>query len=733
MNKKRQIKNRSGVALFVVLFVMVFLGILMVQFFANSQHAQRTAHKFYSSEIARQLAAAGQEEAFTILHQKTDNPESKEITGLDPFFQKIVDTSQSLVDETNIRPASEDEGSKIDIHLPITSAMANKIGMEITAFARVIDFRKTDMHGYEFYGNEGIGTIEIVVNVKAKAGNEKKAPGSCNMIRHHDFRVVCILSKERPSGFYVQNSILDYALFIKKGQKNYEDVSRVTQTFGYSSSVNPGIQLEINAGSNGKFGKVNLGSGGVRYQELNISSDTLDLMDFEDGKKANEPHDLLKIENDSVINAINPSWRQGKAANVKNKIGIFKHYRVPLIKDFCATNELRDSLQIATLLEQAKIKNNVGSEKCFFFDSETEKSPVFYDGIVIKPFDQLKNILTSDVRKQFLNYSYFYIDLSQATVEGHSLDEIANHDSEAANDVRQLKEAAAHKFSCYNYDIVSLDQDIKNVVDSSGLNYKKLTEVLKDHGKTSQDFTCIHNSLPYAMPSDNEKVINSDDFIRYNTTYKSYEKCYPENIQYPYAHYNLWNKRSMTIEKNKDGDIVKIYDVDHFGIYDKTENKLYLRGVNHSLSSVVLGDEDNPNKELTIVGSGVLIATGIKINCGIKKDNPNSVCVLHSRNGNMIINTDKQINAALICMGQPREENQDDTRGDDFKFVCNKKLDLVGSLAIDEANFINWAKDDNGSSIKHTIEYDPALYPDRDVYSISINKSITFERVMEKE
>ena len=52
MNKKRQIKNRSGVALFVVLFVMVFLGILMVQFFANSQHAQRTAHKFYSSEIA---------------------------------------------------------------------------------------------------------------------------------------------------------------------------------------------------------------------------------------------------------------------------------------------------------------------------------------------------------------------------------------------------------------------------------------------------------------------------------------------------------------------------------------------------------------------------------------------------------------------------------------------------------------------------------------------------------
>ena len=99
----------------------------------------------------------------------------------------------------------------------------------------------------------------------------------------------------------------------------------------------------------------------------------------------------------------------------------------------------------------------------------------------------------------------------------------------------------------------------------------------------------------------------------------------------------------------------------------------------------------------------------------------------------MIINTDKQINAALICMGQPREENQDDTRGDDFKFVCNKKLDLVGSLAIDEANFINWAKDDNGSSIKHTIEYDPALYPDRDVYSISINKSITFERVMEKE
>ena len=748
MDRKRQVKNRSGVALFVVLFVMVFLGILMVQFFANSQHAQRTAHRFFSSEIARQLAAAGQEEAFAILHQKTDNPESKEISGLDPFFQKIVDTSQSLIDATNVKSASEDEGSKIQIPLPVTSAMADKIGMEIKAFARVIAFRKTDLHGFEFYGNEGIGTIEIVVNAKAKAGNEKKAPGSCNMIRHHDFRVACILSKasERPSGTYVQNSILDYVFFIKKGQKDYTDFDRVDTDeddtlLHFGGSINPSIALEINAESSNGLGKVNLGSSGDNhnsynsYQCLNISTDTIDLMKFSNGKKASEPQKLeFEIADDSLIHEIYPIWGKDDASEIEGKKLVFHYYREPIVRGFCKKETLDNALKMASAIFEAKRRkncnNNSTKQKIFLYEDAENTKPVFFDGIVIKPTNKLNEILTSDVRKQFLNYGYFTIDLTNARSNGYSLDEIENgSDAQGKENIRQYRALAKKETLCLNYDDLKLDNRIKNKA-GAHINYQKLTQVLKENGVPSCVFTSINNSLPYLEPSsenDNNFISNSKDFYRFNSTYKSYNECYPEDMKYPYAHINLWNKREMkrTMEDGKE----KYYNAEDFGIYDRANNVLYLRGINHSSDPIVFGEYDNPSqKKLTIVGSGVLIAKGITINCGIEKANPNAVCVLYSRNKNMIINTKDPINAALICMGQKRVSNSGDTKNDDTFIKCYKELNLVGSLATDRSDMAFWEH-----NAKHNITYDSALFPNRDVYTISINKSITFERVMEKE
>jgi hypothetical protein len=84
----------------------------------------------------------------------------------------------------------------------------------------------------------------------------------------------------------------------------------------------------------------------------------------------------------------------------------------------------------------------------------------------------------------------------------------------------------------------------------------------------------------------------------------------------------------------------------------------------------------------------------------------------------MTINTDKEIQASLICMGQLYEN---------MKFSTTKKLKLKGSIALDFLNLDDWCEGE------HEITYDSALAPNHDVYNVTINKTTTFERVIENE
>ncbi len=730
MNKLKPIKNKSGVALFAVLFIMMFLGILMVQFFVNSQQAQRTAHRFYSSEMARQIAVAAQEEAYAIIYKETDNSESK-TSNVSDYFDKIIEAGSSLVNESTIKEPKE-SSPLFTITLIKTKELAEKAGMDVTATVRVVDFRDKDIKGRHFYEKEGIGTIEIAVNVTAKSGFETKAPGSCNMIRQHDYKVVCIRSKaSNRANSYVGSSLLDYVFFIKKGQDDYNNFNKYdpeesNALMHYGCSVNPSISLEIDAESENGLGKVNLGSRDTSseyesYQCLNISTDTIDLLKFEDGKNATEPHKLeFEITDDSIINELLiPKPGEKNLSQVTNKKAIFKYYRMPIISGYSNDENYNSALINSTILFETKLKKKFNKSQFFLYNSDDEDKPTFFEGIKIKPVNQLKDILTSDVRKQFLNYGYFYIDLSNGKVEGETLDKIANHDSDAREKVRQLREIAKRDYLCFDYDNIILDNDVKKTFEDTsngGVNYKKLTQVLKSHHVASQAFTYISNELPYveSSESDLEKLPNSNEFYKISSA--NSEECFPQDMTYPFADFNLWNKRQMKSDY-----------LEKSGMYDKETNTLYLRGINHVTEPVILGDESNPSQKLILKGSGVLIAKGIKINCGIEKANKDSVCVLYSRNGNLIINTKEPIEAALICMGQKRKNNKDDTKNDDTYVKCNGELNLTGSLATDRADFVFWEHD-----AKHKIKYDKVLKGD-DVYQITFNDAITFERVLEKE
>ena len=134
-NIRNRINNKKGVAVFIALFMMVFLGILILQFHFRSSTANNTVHRFHTSEMARQLAAAAQDEAFHYISNQTYNIYDNTFTNLNPLPKKIIERTM-------------DEGIKLDI--PATMEMAEDLlpgRLDISATAKIIDFRNEDAKG----------------------------------------------------------------------------------------------------------------------------------------------------------------------------------------------------------------------------------------------------------------------------------------------------------------------------------------------------------------------------------------------------------------------------------------------------------------------------------------------------------------------------------------------------------------------------------------------------------
>ena len=704
MNLIRQTNNKKGVAIFFVLFLMVVLGILVTQFHLSSRQAQNKVHRFQTSETARQLAAAAQDEAFKYLYEETDNYESKgfdELNG-NTIIKKILEGKDSNIYVPNFN-RTESNGLKLKI--PATESMAEAIlgdRMELSATARIIDFRDCDADNHTFYGKEGIGTIEIVTTAKAKDKYKSQFPGACTIVRHHDYKVVSLLSnKEREN--YAGNRVLDYVLFIRKGQEEFERGAKGT-------SVNPErINLLIDAGDSP--GKVNFGSSQTNYQYLNVSKDTIDFLG--QAKTKTVITELKAASNE--VDKIYPYFRSELTRQAKNEgassvsitghKAIFEYYRLPLNDTYFENEQLKEIRNSAAANAQKKLNKNIS------FNPDYQ--PYFYDGIKITPINKLKEILTSDIRKQFINIGFFKLDLTDCEVTV-SAKKAGSKTLYIKKDKPELIEQYKKEpFYCFDK-----DYHIPYIVNpnsedyTSKINMIELNKFIKSKGSeiASKAFTYINDEFAY-LPTDEPPFESEMDF--HNKEYIGGHQ--PSEAQYPFAHFNLFNKRYINNDKPE--------ELENLGIYNKKENTLNLRGIIQCSNHVELGNEETA---LKIKGSGVLIARGITIRGAIEKDNKNSVAVIFSRNGDIRIKTSKQIEASLIAMKGP--DGDEENQGVDGRIIAEEALDLKGSLATDLICLNQWKKD-----VSHKITYDEALIPKKDVYQVTIANWVTYERVIENE
>jgi hypothetical protein len=172
----------------------------------------------------------------------------------------------------------------------------------------------------------------------------------------------------------------------------------------------------------------------------------------------------------------------------------------------------------------------------------------------------------------------------------------------------------------------------------------------------------------------------------------------------PYAHVNLWARRVLSLSQ-----------AEEFGIIDKANNKLNLRGIVQINEPITIGGSN----QVTVEGQGVIIATGITIKSGIKKADGDALCVLLTRGYPIIVDTDQTIEASLVSIGKNNRNGH---------IKARKKLHLKGALAVDLLRLDQWAE-----NVEHKIEYDPALKPDQDLYQINISRWVSFQRMIENE
>ncbi|MBQ2592263.1 MAG: hypothetical protein II567_03170, partial [Candidatus Riflebacteria bacterium] len=509
MTSIRQTKNKKGVAIFFVLFVMIILGILVAQFHVRSRQAQSTVHRFQTSEMARQLAAAAQEEAFKYLYEETDNYESKGFEELNDnsILRKIIEGKESSAYAPGFN-RTETNGLKLKI--PATEEMAEGLlgdRMEISATARIIDFRDCDSDNHTFYGKEGIGTIEIVTTAKAKKEYKNQFPGACTIVRHHDYKVVSLLSKKDRDN-YAGSRVLDYALFIRMGQ---EEFGGNTAVLGFNLNPPDNTQLEINAGNGPNLGKVHFGTDRDHYTYLNISDKTKNFIP--DGNKV-IPLPSLEAK-DTEVDKFFPAFVEGvkkqyngktidKAKNIRvNSVtghkAIFKYTKLPITDEYINTDDLKETRRMA------------GIDAITLYKYATDNKFNFYDGIKIVPENRLNEILDSDIRKQFFNYGYFILDISNCVinvtfkVSSFPKDKTVTQDVKCSENQEVVKEYQNKAIVCFNNEYFA-SKNIEEVKNSKNdYNYEELYKFVMAHDDNqepsiaSRAFTFINNEYSYQL------------------------------------------------------------------------------------------------------------------------------------------------------------------------------------------------------------------------------------------
>ncbi|MEW6710591.1 MAG: hypothetical protein AB1403_12270 [Candidatus Riflebacteria bacterium] len=685
--------NDKGIAMFSAIFVMLIISILALQFHFTSRQAQSTAFRFQASEIARQLAEAAMDEAFLLIFNETGKPSSA-------LFKKLKDRSGGIDCSSTSLDNLTGKGVPIDVNLTRTQAASIQNGekFDIEAVARIIDFRNTDSEGGQYYGKEGIGTLEIKVSVTPKPAYQKQIQGACNIYRHHDYKVASIVSKRDNSGqrtSYVQNYVLDYALFLKNGQEEFD---AIPDALGINlNPVKQKLVIDQTGLNSNQCGKIFFGNSSGRFVFLNIDNDRKSSFIPKPLKIA----DLVELDEattDQVFPELKASVRREVKKQVEDKGASLKSFKMWDYKSFIAYS--RHPIDDTSISADAEVKDY--RDLCYTAaQTAAGRKPVpnFFPGLKILPENRLADFIEGDVRQRYFHFAYLYADLTNAKIYAKAKKGLSS-DSDT---VTITDSSAIEKMKNRRIPIFDIDE-LKTLPNDK---ISALTNLI-DMKYIKDNYSGAHPAVISKIPDNTVYNPNTSTtyphpiFFNYRDPVSSSEST---SASIPYAHANLWARRKLSNAM-----------AEEFGILEPKNHRINLRGIIQINEPITIGAD---GIEVKVHGQGVLIAPGITIKAGIKKADAKSLCVLLTRGYPINVETDQELETSLISIGKSNRNGH---------IKAKKQLKLKGALAVDLLRLDQWAE-----GVNHTITYDPALKPSEDQYQISISRWVSFQKMVEHE
>ncbi|MBF0407794.1 MAG: hypothetical protein HQM10_10595 [Candidatus Riflebacteria bacterium] len=670
---KRRIFFKGGMILLVALFVLFVLTIFSVHFHWFSRQSQFSAHKTFQSELARQISESAYEEALLYLSRETQNSGSA--------------AAKWLIDGTVLNCPNFENSTVI----PVTIANSNRLlkntlTPEISISAKVIEFRNTNSRKppTAYYGKEGVGTFEISIAVTLKNASNASKEAYCNIVRHHEFKVVGITSDPASRrNSYAHNFILDYVFFFRQGFAEFRD--KLGKTLNTKN-----LQVAVVQPQGNTKGKIYFGgtTSDNRAVYLNIA---------ETGKMAgiipNLPwQEIKKIGRNECLDLF-PKIKAMCGSSSANLLagleGKFYAGTYPIIK-ILQPDPIGpvEDLTFLTLWNSAQgMYRNEGPGLDILSDDPALACDPAY----------AKSVLEGFIRQRFFYFTAFLLDMSR----------LSQQETEKIKDYKIwfpcVKEPLPTVSTNYSADMVDYIAQLKNRYGSQDELFSRFVSDYPLLGGQTMGSPAPEPAFPIPefFDSASERTRITDDSSAFQ----------------PFNHVNLWSKR-----------IQDKTDLERLGIIDRANGTINLRGfvwvgdsTNESADKNMIIDIGASDKTYKIRGKGGIITKGASfaIKGKIVKESPGDLLILFTRRGNIEIDTDQPVNAALIAVGSGRS--------DSGHVISRKKLDLTGMIAAEWLDTESWAK-----NVVHRIKYDEVL-KNGDQYCVNLSSSITFQRISESK
>ncbi|MFZ2956315.1 MAG: hypothetical protein WA705_05445 [Candidatus Ozemobacteraceae bacterium] len=392
MIRKAFQRGSSGFIMPVVLFAILFVSALALQFFWMSRQSRSQSFRLGNSEVVRRLTESAMGEAYNVISRKLEKDE--------PTRNNLLNQVSSLW----------------QVETPQTQAMAKSLysSMEagVQVHARCVDFRNSGPNKAPYFGKEGLGTIEIHAEGYLKQG--ERFLSSCKFVRHYDYKVAALATGQHDENRlgYTGGHYLDYLLHLRDGVREFESSS------GFSLNLEGKHRIKLLNPGNRK-GKIFLGScSGKKPIFLNIFEDLKAMI-----PKVITP-DLWQVGIDECLTLFPLVKRDvetelkklppGSTTTVKDVLkglkGFFLLSHEPIEKPSYTTKEelVENANRSGVMLNLKKDfgdRNNPQISLSRGLDILQDTSPTY-----------ARDVLRGDIRQRFLYNVTFKVDFSQ--VEG---------------------------------------------------------------------------------------------------------------------------------------------------------------------------------------------------------------------------------------------------------------------------------------------------------------------------